>query len=84
MDEIYVLKSVVGGERSLDSHLSGGSFNFLIDLNQNFSGGGVTFVDNDNGSELMYHQPRTGRMVIFTSQKSHFEEPIRGDNNSYR
>lgn len=77
-NEVYALKSIAGGVRSLDSHLNGGSFNFLIDLNHNFSGGGVTFLDRDRKVELMHHQPHAGSLVVFSEQKTHFEEPIEG------
>jgi len=82
INEVYVLKSESGGSRALDAHMSGGEFNFVIHLNQNFTGGGITFLDH-HGRKGTHHTPRTGRMVVFSKVKSHYEDPVLGPGVRY-
>lgn len=88
-----ILVSICGSHHSapdstLEAHLDGGEFTFIIPLNDNFTGGGTTFLpdstnnmakDGDShpvSAHKAYFSPPVGHMLMFPGQKKHIGEPV--------
>jgi predicted 2-oxoglutarate/Fe(II)-dependent dioxygenase YbiX len=73
---------------SLEAHLDGGEFSFVISLNDNFTGGGTSFLPDktdlqqpslvtpDAGAKQHFNPP-VGQMLMFPGQRKHIGEPVR-------
>ena len=64
--EIFIVKYSIGGQTKLEYHKDGSEFSFVISLNNEFSGGGTFFKDNQQLIAL-----NIGDCVIFSGQNIH-------------
>lgn len=63
-----------GKQHKLDAHQDGTPFSFVITLNQpdeDFSGGGTRFVDEDGGKGVIYRPSHAGSAITFFGKKMH-------------
>lgn len=66
INEIFIVKYDISGQKSLDYHKDGSEFSFVIGLNEDYTGGGTTFKFNNETVKL-----DTGDCLIFSGQNRH-------------
>lgn len=65
INDVFIAKYSMGGQKKLDMHQDGSEFSFVVALNDGFTGGGTTF---EKGDQL---QIKPGQALIFSGQSSH-------------
>lgn len=73
ISEVFIAKysAAKGQQRSLDKHVDGSDFSFVIALNDDFTGGGTKFIQSKT-----IKKPTVGSAVAFCGQSKHRGLPI--------
>lgn len=66
INEIFIIKYDMGGQRSLDYHVDDSEFSFVLGLNNGFGGGGTTF--KNSGKNIVLD---VGQCLVFCGQNKH-------------
>lgn len=71
INELFLVKYDISGQRFLKNHVDGSEFSFVLQLNDEFEGGGTRFSYNDELVRL-----KAGSCLIFSGQNEHKGEMI--------
>tara|TARA_Y100000389_G_C17439742_1_gene507812 strand:+ start:1014 stop:1664 length:651 start_codon:yes stop_codon:yes gene_type:complete len=66
INEIFIAKYEMNGQKKLSTHKDGSEFSFIIALNDDYKGGGTKFTDLNKKVKL-----NVGSAVIFSGQENH-------------
>ena len=66
LNEVFIVKYDMNGQKSLDYHEDGSEFSFILSLNDDYEGGGTKFKWNNETINL-----DTGDCLIFSGQNTH-------------
>ena len=69
INEVFIVKYDSDGQTRLDYHRDGSEFSFVIQLNDNFTGGGTTFQHNERSSNNI--KGGIGDCILFSGQNRH-------------
>lgn len=72
INEMFVVKYSMDGQRELEYHEDGSEFSFIIGLNEEYNGGGTTFEFNKDNIKL-----KKGSGLIFSGQNTHKGEYLK-------
>ncbi len=77
LSEVFIVKYNVNDQKSLDFHADGSEFSFVICLNDDFTGGGTTFLHSDSDKNPgSNHKLNIGDCIVFSGQNTHKGEEI--------
>jgi hypothetical protein len=71
INEIFIIKYSMEGQRSLEFHEDGSEYSFVISLNDEYEGGGTSFKCDNSTVKL-----GTGDCLLFSGQNTHKGNPI--------